>query len=810
MVSIVSDTSFDSMDKADTFTATYKKFKTKTNYEWQFDRHAEDANEQLKKIASEVKQRADTGAIFLATDAISAARLVKYIRDAGGRNYIFGISGLASDLFRSTLADMLTDESGNSSTKSLDDYMDGLTLTSPVMFDTANEVMQSFKNGFIDQYKVSPDWIAANTNETAKIVGEAIQKILKKGDVADQKQLRSGVRDHLASLKLYGAESKRKDNISYFDGHGEANKAVFIGNYVGDTMVSSLTQLQPIRSGVKNYIAEYRSGRVLFVNDRFMYKTNVVYTGISINDISEVNLEDQTAQIDFGLWFRFKGDFNPEDIVFQNNAEDITLGEPVEDEKQGDMTYRFYRVQGKFFMNFGEKIPAYGQYQVGVSFSHKKLNKNNLQYVVDFLGLGLASGKTFEESLNESRALNPAMGWLISRAWLSQDIKSRSILGSPKYVGHGAATPDYSTIEAGIVIQRDEFAFKNLVSPEYFVYLAIFGLLGVLFAQGMDGRKKEGFWNFHSWMLRLLTWPILLLACGNIALDFSAQNLSVYYTDLLALIYQSLWWIMPARLIGLAVERFIWQPLEAHTKRMIPNVVRAFASMVIYTFAILGIVAFVMGQTLTSLLATSGVLAMVVGLAIQANIANVFSGIILNIERPFQVGDFIMVDGVFGKVVDITWRTVRIESYEGPVVSMTNAKVSESKVENHNQVPKGLRFMYTFHVTADVDPEEIQQLVKDIIDDADYVLGKDNPRGAHQLLFTGIESVNGQWVAGYQLMFKVKNFLQKIAARGAFSLSLREKLLEKEIPLLPAENGRSITAVNSVGEGSGGGSSVLG
>jgi len=652
--------------------------------------------------------------------------------------------------------------------------------------------MQAFKNDYIDNYGVNPDWVAANTHEATAMLGDAIKATLEQNSNSDAKALRQAVEESLSTHKLSGS------NARYFNSNGEANKTVYMGNYVGDVLVSSPTQLQPIRNGVKNYIAEYRQGKVLFVNDRFMYKTNVVYSGIRINEVSEINHEDQTVNIDFGLWFRFKGDFNPQDIVFKNSAEPVSLGEPVQDQRQGDMTYRLYQVSGKFFMNFADKTPAYGQYLVGLSFSHEKLNKDNLQYVVDFLGLGLASGKTFEDSLNETRAINPALGWKIDRAWVSQDIKDRSTLGNPSYVGHGASAPDFSTIEAGIIIQRDEFALKNLISPEYFVYLAIFGVMGSLFAWGMDGRGESGFWNFQSWLLRVISWPVLLLAVGNIALDFTAQNLSTYYTDSIAMVYQALWWLLPARIVGLAVERFIWQTLEKHTQRIVPNVVRAFVSMLIYAFAVLGIIAFVLGQTLTSLLATSGVLAMVIGLAIQANIANVFSGIILNIERPFHVGDFIEVDGVFGKVIDITWRTVRIESYDGPVVSMTNAKVSESKVENHNQVPKGLRFVSTFHVAPDVEPAKIEALVNEIIDDADYVMGKDNPRGAHQLLYTGVESVNGQWVGSYQLMFKVKNFLQKIAAKGAFSLALRQKLMENDLPLIPAKN-TFVTSINKTG-----------
>lgn len=778
VVSIVAMGDSDGALKADTFSATYESFKTKTNYRWDIN-PAQDLDSQLDAIVTEVRERVDTGALFLALAPEVAAEFVKKMRDQGGRNAVLGLSGLASDAFRKNLAELVKTAPGSSpSYRTVGDYLDGITLTSPLMFDTANEQIQDFKNGYIDATATAPDWLSAHAFSAVKLATDGL--VGYNGTDA-----RKAVLNYLRELPLSSENSATSP--SYFDGNKIARKSNFIGVYSGETLVSAPTQLQPIiDGGNKNYIAEFRAGRVLFVNDRFMYKTNVVYTGIQVDEISNIDLELQTADIDFSLWFRFKGDFQPQDLNFANSVEPILLGEPELEKQQGDMTYRLYRVKSRFYMNFQQKAPPYGQHLIGLSFSHNQLNKDNLQYVVDLLGLGLASGKTFESVLNESRAVNPALGWNIDRAWISQDIKNRNILGNPNYVGNGGSRPDFSTIETGIILKKNEFAIKNFVSAEYFAYFAIFGFLGAVFAIGMDGRKKGGFWNFHSWMLRLVSWPVLLLAAGNLALDFSAQNLSAYYTDILATLYACLWWIMPARLTGLAVERFVWQPLERHTGRMIPNVIRAFGAIVIYAFAGLGIVAFVMGETLTSLLATSGVLAMIVGLAIQANIANVFSGIILNIERPFQVGDFINVDGVFGRVKDITWRTVRIESLEGPVVSLTNAKVSESKVENHNDVPKGLRVELPFYLPADSEPEHVERIINEIIDEADYVLGKGTGKPAHQLIFGGMENVNGNWVGSYLLIFKVKNFLAKIQARGEFHQALRSSLKEHEIALVPS------------------------
>lgn len=104
----------------------------------------------------------------------------------------------------------------------------------------------------------------------------------------------------------------------------------------------------------------------------------------------------------------------------------------------------------------------------------------------------------------------------------------------------------------------------------------------------------------------------------------------------IVLAFSVLWWLMPALLLPLLIKRFVWIPLEKRTTRTVPNVIRLFVSSIIYLLACFGIIAFVYDQPITSLLATSGVVAMIIGLAIQVNIANVFAGIVINIERPFS------------------------------------------------------------------------------------------------------------------------------------------------------------------------------
>ena len=76
---------------------------------------------------------------------------------------------------------------------------------------------------------------------------------------------------------------------------------------------------------------------------------------------------------------------------------------------------------------------------------------------------------------------------------------------------------------------------------------------------------------------------------------------------------------------------------------------------------------------------------MIIGLAIQANIANVFSGIMLNLERPFKVGDILKIKtgatSKWAEVIDISWRTTKVKDATKHIISIPNAVMSESVIE---------------------------------------------------------------------------------------------------------------------------------
>ena len=178
------------------------------------------------------------------------------------------------------------------------------------------------------------------------------------------------------------------------------------------------------------------------------------------------------------------------------------------------------------------------------------------------------------------------------------------------------------------------------------------------------------------------------------------------------------WW--PAFLVSVAVHRFVWQPLERRSGQSIPTILKLFVAVTIYLLAIIGIVGFVFDQKLTGILATSGIIAMIIGLALQINISNIFSGIALNLERPFRIGDWIVVHGrrpfpeesVIGRVVDINWRATRLETTANCIAIIPNSVIAEKTVTNFMKPDEISRFELLFYADYNFDSERVIEEIK--------------------------------------------------------------------------------------------------
>ena len=800
-VSIIYQSGADNEALGTAFDEVMQRFGTRILNRWDYDRASPQFADRLRQITGEIKDKKLIGAILVLGDADASARVLAALRREDITNRVVGPREMATTAFQQALADEwqnnprpITDRRPPASLASA---FNGVLTVTPLLFDTAGELAQDFKNNYQKVRRTPPDWVAGAGFDAMRLLVYAHGKPGRRDSDLPVDQRRERERERLAALD---GSHTRLDSLFgpvAFDARGDSAPQAMIGIYDGADVVAAMTQLSPIRDeNVGNYLDELVAGRALYVNDRFMYKTNVVYTGLKLDKIGALDLNAGTVSLEFDIWFRWRGNIEPQDLIFTNAVEPIKLDKAERELRNGDIIYRTYHAKGQFFLNYSSVERAYGTQVFGIAFHHRTLGRNNLMYVSDILGMDLNSGSTLAEQLLKSslvfdlgsgndeasfferlaglvssgntstdpllrtmlhsQVLAGLNGWALDRAWISQDVTRRGAEGDPAFVGFGKPQPEFSQLDMGGLLKPDQFDPRDFVSPRYFLIIAVFSLVASVVAALLDRKDRGQFWRMQTLGLRIVSWPLLLVSAGSLMLDYGVQNFSSSTVDMMVMIYDSLWWLVPARLMVISVERFLWVPLEIRTGRKIPNVIRMITALVIYLFAIFGVVAFVMGKTITSLLATSGLLAMIIGLAIQANIANIFSGIVLNIERPFSVGDFIKISSsIMGQVVDITWRTTRIRHLEGQMVCLANSKVSEAEIHNYSDLDANF-IRFQLFLDPSYDPRLVSRLIREALFSFDIFINLASNYFGPDAQFKGVECTNGTWTARYRVKFYVK------------------------------------------------------
>ncbi len=107
------------------------------------------------------------------------------------------------------------------------------------------------------------------------------------------------------------------------------------------------------------------------------------------------------------------------------------------------------------------------------------------------------------------------------------------------------------------------------------------------------------------------------------------------------------------------------------------TIFRDLATLFVYGVVILVVARFELGVNVTPLLATSALVTAVVGLALQETLGNVFSGLSLQMQKPFEPGDWVRFQTYLGRVQGIGWRSTRLVTRALQLLEVPNAVARE-------------------------------------------------------------------------------------------------------------------------------------
>ncbi len=122
-----------------------------------------------------------------------------------------------------------------------------------------------------------------------------------------------------------------------------------------------------------------------------------------------------------------------------------------------------------------------------------------------------------------------------------------------------------------------------------------------------------------------------------------------------------------------------------------------------------------LGYSVSGLLAGLGIGGLALAMAAKDTLANLFGSLMILIDRPFHVGDWITFTGGDGVVEEIGLRSTRVRTFAKTVVSIPNAALANATVENHSLMPKR-RIKFTLGVTYESTVQQVETLVERIED----------------------------------------------------------------------------------------------
>ena len=123
-------------------------------------------------------------------------------------------------------------------------------------------------------------------------------------------------------------------------------------------------------------------------------------------------------------------------------------------------------------------------------------------------------------------------------------------------------------------------------------------------------------------------------------------------------------------------------------------------------------------KPITSIIAGLGIGGLAVALAAQDTIKNIFGSIVLFVDKPFEMGDRIVVDGHDGPVAEVGLRSTKIRTLEGHLVTVPNGELANKTIQNIGKRPF-IRRIADLTITYDTPPEKIDraiEIVKEILE----------------------------------------------------------------------------------------------
>ncbi len=212
------------------------------------------------------------------------------------------------------------------------------------------------------------------------------------------------------------------------------------------------------------------------------------------------------------------------------------------------------------------------------------------------------------------------------------------------------------------------------------------------------------------------------------------------------------------------------------TERTLISALESLMRFIIFVFGIL-FISETFGFDITTLIAGLGIGGLALALAAKDSISNIFGAITVLIDQPFKVGDWIIASGIEGEVVDIRVRTTLVRTSTDTIVTLPNASLVSSSVENFGK-RRWRRYQPLLYLDLDTDPDSIESFCKAI----EERINNDEKTTNKESSFATLEAISAQSIdIKLNVYWDVDSGIEERIARQALLLDIARFAKEREI-----------------------------
>jgi small-conductance mechanosensitive channel len=340
------------------------------------------------------------------------------------------------------------------------------------------------------------------------------------------------------------------------------------------------------------------------------------------------------------------------------------------------------------------------------------------------------------------------------------------------------ATPGVLASGASALAQEVGLAGKSLLGLEYsqwinLVISLLFILAGYLIGTGLirwilprlvrktktdfDDRLLQVTGNPLRWLVVVLT-----LRFATYRLEIIQAEVKTFLDDVFFFLALFLVALVVWRLINLAADQVKERARNAGDHERAASLIRlavGFLRLMVIVFAV-SILLTHFGINITGITIVLALVAVVLSLAARDVLADIVSGAIILIDRPFRVGDQIDLTTINsrGEVVDIGIRSTRILTWDNRLVIIPNSQIGKNQVVNYSYPDPSVYDMTGIVTAYENDVEQVAQLITDAVGSVEGVQ-KERPIDVLLMEFTENQMLwkTGWWIGSYNDMYPVRD-----------------------------------------------------